>query len=44
MPKLIAYVVLAALALAGSLFSCAHGGVSSPGHASLTIIPATLIA
>jgi hypothetical protein len=45
MSKLVGYAVLAVLALAGSMFSCAHGGiVSSPHGTSLTIVVATLIA
>ena len=45
MSKLVGYAVVAVLALVGSLFSCAHGGIiSSPHGTSLTVVVATLIA
>jgi hypothetical protein len=42
MSKLFAYAVLAVLALAGSMFSCAHGGVSQPHGTSLNRASAAL--
>jgi len=44
MSKVFAYVVLAFLALAGSMFSCAHGRITSSGGISLLVSAGILTA
>jgi hypothetical protein len=44
MSKIFAYAVLTVLALAGSMFSCAHGGVSSSNGRHVMVDPVSLTA